>query len=154
MSDTATTEVPPAIAPPRPTPAPAAPAASRRGPVFKLVMTAIVAGVAWWLIGFINHGLHYEVTDDAYLTGHLPLVSSRLAGNVVEVLVTDNEAVKEGQVLARLDPLQFQIAKQKAEAALAQAHAQERQAQAKVESAKADSTQMDAQIAQAEAQVQ
>jgi membrane fusion protein (multidrug efflux system) len=62
--------------------------------------------------------------------------------------------VKEGQVLARLDPLQFQIAKQKAEAALAQAQAQEKQAQAKVESAKADATQMDAQIAQAEAQVQ
>jgi membrane fusion protein (multidrug efflux system) len=42
-------------------------------------------------------------TDDAYVEGPIAPVSAKIAGQVVEVLIRDNETVKAGQVLVRLD---------------------------------------------------
>ncbi|HWB09749.1 MAG TPA: HlyD family secretion protein [Pirellulales bacterium] len=48
-------------------------------------------------------------TDDAYVNGHVTLVAPRVAGKVVEVLVDDNNRVKKGDVLIRIDPEPFQV---------------------------------------------
>jgi membrane fusion protein (multidrug efflux system) len=61
------------------------------------------------VIGYLIHASHHETTDDAYTTGHVHNISSRVAGTVVEVAVDDNQFVKKGQVLARLDPRDFQV---------------------------------------------
>ncbi|MBV8431624.1 MAG: HlyD family secretion protein [Solirubrobacterales bacterium] len=48
-------------------------------------------------------------TDDAYVNGHVTFVAPRVAGKVIEVLVDDNNPVKKGDVLVRIDPETFQV---------------------------------------------
>jgi membrane fusion protein (multidrug efflux system) len=50
----------------------------------------------------------HEETDDAYVTGHLHNVSSRINGVVTDVPVDDNQLVREGDVLVKLDPTEYQ----------------------------------------------
>jgi len=65
----------------------------------------------------------YESTDDAQIDGHLNAVSARISGQVSEVLVEDEQIVKKGDVLARIDPRDYEVAVAKAEADLADAKA-------------------------------
>ena len=65
---------------------------------------------------YLIHASHHETTDDAYTTGHVHDISSRVNDTVTEVDVDDNQFVKKGQVLARLDPRDFQVLVNKAEA--------------------------------------
>ena len=65
----------------------------------------------------------YESTDDAQVDGHINAISSRIAGNVIEIHAEDEQYVKEGDVLVRLDPRDFEVAIAKAQADLADAEA-------------------------------
>jgi membrane fusion protein (multidrug efflux system) len=67
-------------------------------------------------------------TDDATVDGHIASVAPKIAGNVVEVLVKDNQPVKAGDVLVRIDPRDFQARVAQAKASLAQAESQARSA--------------------------
>jgi membrane fusion protein (multidrug efflux system) len=49
----------------------------------------------------------HEETDDAYVTGHLDDVSTRINGVVTKVLVDDNQFVHKGDVLVELDPAEY-----------------------------------------------
>jgi membrane fusion protein (multidrug efflux system) len=129
------------------------PSGNKRGPLFWVILAILIVAGGLWVANFIHHALVFEETDDAYIDGHVHQVSSRVAGSVTEVLVKENQAVKAGQVLARIDPLEFQIALQEAQAALAQAEAGVQQAQAALAQAKAQGTQMQAQAASSEDQV-
>jgi membrane fusion protein (multidrug efflux system) len=125
----------------------------KRGPVFWVVVC--VAGVigGGWLASFVHHALVYTDTEDAYVAGHVHLVSSRLDGSVTEVLVQENQSVKAGQVLVRLDPFASQVALDKSKAALDSARADALRAQAAIDQAVAEEAQARAQVAEAEAQV-
>jgi membrane fusion protein (multidrug efflux system) len=68
------------------------------------------------LTAYLIHAAYHETTDDAYTTGNIHNISSRVAGTVVEVAVDDNEFVKKGQVLAKLDPRDFQVQVDRAQA--------------------------------------
>jgi membrane fusion protein (multidrug efflux system) len=57
---------------------------------------------------FYQHLITYQETDDAYITAHVIPISSRIEDNVEEVLIDDNEHVKKGQLIVRLDPRDFQ----------------------------------------------
>jgi membrane fusion protein (multidrug efflux system) len=48
-------------------------------------------------------------TDDAYVNGHVTFVAPRVAGKVLEVFVDDNNRVKKGDLLVRIDPEPFQV---------------------------------------------
>ncbi len=100
------------------------------------------------------HAYHYVETDDAYVTGHLHQVSAQLDGQVKEVLVQDNQNVKAGDILLRLDPLETEISSQKADAGLAQAQAQEKQLIAAIAQSAAALVEARARVTQAEAQVE
>jgi len=63
----------------------------------------------------------HEETDDAYVTGHLHDISSRINGVVTDVLVDDNQFVHEGDVLVKLDPLEYLALEAAAKADLATA---------------------------------
>ena len=129
------------------------PKPQKRGPVFWTVVAAVALLGGAWLVNFVHRAVVYEETDDAYLAGHLHLISSRQAGSVTEVLVDENQTVKAGQVLARLDPLAPQIAVDKSKAALHAARADALRAQAAVDQALAEESQARAQVSVAEAQV-
>jgi membrane fusion protein (multidrug efflux system) len=68
------------------------------------------------LTAYLVHAAYHETTDDAYTTGNVHNISSRVAGTVIEVAVDDNQFVKQGQVLVRLDPRDFQVQVDKARA--------------------------------------
>ncbi|MDR3725040.1 MAG: HlyD family secretion protein [Terracidiphilus sp.] len=82
-----------------------------------LVLVALVAAGLWWRSTFT------EDTDDAQISGHLIQVSARVNGHVVKVDVQENQLVNAGDVIAELDPSDYQIAVENAEAALANAEA-------------------------------
>jgi membrane fusion protein (multidrug efflux system) len=81
-------------------PAPAARPRSRaKYVVLFLVLIAAAAGVTAYL-----HFQNRVSTDDATVDGHISAVAPKISGNVIEVLVKDNQPVKAGDVLVRIDP--------------------------------------------------
>jgi membrane fusion protein (multidrug efflux system) len=74
----------------------------------------------------------HEETDDAYLQGHVHPVSSRITGTVQKVLIDDNQHVVQGQTLATLDPRDYQVRVDQAQAALDVALRQAQTAQASI----------------------
>lgn len=72
-------------------------------------------------------------TDDAYIRADSVLVSSRLPGQVTQVLVQDNQHVKVGQLLAQLDDRDFLVAKASASANVLAAKAQLNNLEANIE---------------------
>jgi membrane fusion protein, multidrug efflux system len=91
-----------------------------------LVLLALGAGLFYWNSTFT------EETDDAQVDGDLYQVSSRVTGQVIKVYVEDNQEVQAGQVLAEIDPKDYQVALEQAEANLASAKASAEQAKVNV----------------------
>ncbi|HEY9726003.1 MAG TPA: HlyD family secretion protein [Chroococcales cyanobacterium] len=84
-------------------------------------------GLHWW-----QYASAHEETDDAFVAGHVHQVSSRVNGTVSEIEVNDNQEVKQGQLLVKLDPRDFQVKVLQAQAALAAAQRQANAAQATI----------------------
>jgi membrane fusion protein (multidrug efflux system) len=94
------------------------PKKSRRGLIIIIVLLLLIAGgLFYW------HSTYYEDTDDAQINGHLIQISTRISGQVQEVMVNENELVSKGQVIAQLDPADYKVAVENAEASLASAKA-------------------------------
>ncbi|HVT74212.1 MAG TPA: HlyD family secretion protein [Lacunisphaera sp.] len=100
----------------------AVPATLRRRRLTGLVLTAgvVLAAALGWL-GWSARDT--ETTDSAFIDGHRVTVAAQVAGRVAGVLVDDNQRVEAGQLLLRLDPADFQVKLDQAEAAQAQAEA-------------------------------
>ena len=81
----------------------------------------IVIGIAAW---FILTGGRYQSTDDAYVQAARTPISANVSARVIELDVQDNQTVKKGDVLFRLDPRDFKASTTQAEAALAAARLQ------------------------------
>jgi membrane fusion protein, multidrug efflux system len=84
-----------------------------------LVILAGGAAVLLWL--WITAGR--ESTDDAQIDAHVTQIASRVGGTVLRVHVEDNRQVKEGTVLVEIDPRDYEVAVERARAALADAEA-------------------------------
>ena len=115
MADTSTTTVP---APRDESTEVAQPPSRRRGIIIAVVVILVLVGLGFWW-----HSTYYEDTDDAQINGHLIQISSRIAGQVIKVEVDENQQVKAGQVIAELDPRDYEVAVENAKAALASAQA-------------------------------
>jgi membrane fusion protein (multidrug efflux system) len=85
---------------------------------------------ALWTVGVIGliavlfyawDSFTHEETDDAYVTGHLHEISTRINGVVTDVLVNDNQFVHEGDILVKLDPSEYLALAAAAEANLKKA---------------------------------
>ena len=78
----------------------------------RLLLVAAVLVLAG--LGYGAYLWHYSrthvSTDDAYVSARISPVSARVSGTVAEVLVRDNQDVKAGEVLVRLDPRDFEVA--------------------------------------------
>jgi membrane fusion protein, multidrug efflux system len=96
----------------------APPPSRRKGIViFVIVALVLIALGVWW------HSTYYEDTDDAQVNGHLIQVSTRVAGHVTKVYVDENQMVKRGDPIIDIDPRDFQVAVENAQAALDSAKA-------------------------------
>ena len=89
-----------------------------------LALALGIAGAADFGYGYLTTGRYLESTDDAYVKADSTLVSPKVSGYLAEVLVGDNERVKAGQVLARIDDRDYRIDVAQGEADVAQANAE------------------------------
>ncbi len=126
--------------------------AARRAWLTRLVVAVVVIGMAWALWYFLI-GRNHVSTDNAYVNAEAAQVTPLIAGAVIELNVRDTQAVKQGQVLARLDPANARIAIAQAEAELADALRRFRQTRATSGALSAQVSARGADIAQARAQL-
>ncbi len=80
---------------------------------FIILVVAVVACIYWWVFA-----RNYVSTDDAYARADSAMVSSRIPGTILKVLVDNDFAVQTAQPLIELDPADYKIALDKAKAAL------------------------------------
>lgn len=121
-----------------------------------LLLAIVIVGIfAWW------YESHFISTDDAFIDTRIVAVAPRIAGQVVAVPVTDNQAVAPGAVLVRIDPTPYRVALQQALAAerlaktgLGQASANVAVARAALQQARAAYVSAQAQAANAKADLQ
>ena len=79
-------------------------------------LALLAAGGAYYLAND-----HYVSTDNAYVQQDKVSVAAEVSGKIVEVLVRENQPVKAGQILFRIDPAPYRIAAAQADATIAQA---------------------------------
>jgi membrane fusion protein (multidrug efflux system) len=92
-----------------------------------LLLLALYEAIPWAITAFRT-----ESTDDAYVNGHVTFVAPRVPGQVLRVLVDDNNRVRKGALLVQLDKEPYQVKVDIAQAALSLAQAGIVTAQAKV----------------------
>ena len=83
---------------------------------FRIAAVVVVVGVAAWAITKLLSHSGSESTNDAYVTADFTLVAPRVPGQITDVLVNDNEDVKAGQLLVRIDDRDYHAALMSAEA--------------------------------------
>jgi membrane fusion protein (multidrug efflux system) len=112
-------EAAPALAPPVEAEAVAAPPALKRATRTLLLVgasLAILAGAGYYGHDYWTVGRFNVSTDDAYVKADSTTVAPKVSGYIGTVLVTDNEPVKAGQELARIDDRDFSVALEQAKA--------------------------------------
>jgi membrane fusion protein, multidrug efflux system len=114
---------------------------------------AVVAGAAWYGWDYWTVGQYLVSTDDAYVKADNTTVAPKVSGYLREVLVGDNERVKAGQILARIDERDFRVAldQAKADAAAARAAIASKQAQLEVQQTTIDAAKATVEVDQAAA---
>jgi membrane fusion protein (multidrug efflux system) len=90
----------------------------------RVIVAATLVAVATAALFYWLHARRFEVTDDAQVDGSISNVSPRVAGNVSAVYVVENQAVKQGDLLAEIDPSDLHIALAQAKAHVSEAQAQ------------------------------
>ena len=103
---------------------------------------ALILSLAAW-----NFNERHPRTDDAVARANVVGIAPRVSGQIIKIYVRDNEAVKSGELLFEIDPADYELAVERAEAALAALDQQ-------IEIAKAQDAQLKYQVKAAEAAVQ
>jgi membrane fusion protein (multidrug efflux system) len=106
-----------------------------------VVAIAGITALRWWM-----DARQYESTDDAFIDGDIIPISPQVAARTLSVVVNDNQAVKKGDVLVLLDPIDYQVV-------LDQKKATETSMRGKVEEARTELAVARANVGQADAEV-
>ena len=69
-----------------------------------LIASIVIATGLALLFFYRGYTRAHLSTDDAFVEGAVHMVSARVPGSIAEVLISDNHAVKAGQILVKLDP--------------------------------------------------
>jgi membrane fusion protein, multidrug efflux system len=86
-----------------------------------------IFGYRWW-----SFSSTHQETENAYVSGDINPINARIAGTVIDVPVKDNQIVSPGTILLKLDPRDYEVALQQAQAALESARYQATVAQANI----------------------
>jgi membrane fusion protein, multidrug efflux system len=129
-------------------------AASRRWRRFVLlavfgVIVLAAAGIYGWY--YVTVGRYIASTDDAYTEADIIAISPQVSGYISQLPVTDNQLVKQGQLLARIDDRTYRAAVDQAAAAVASAKAQIANVAAQMALQRSQITEAEAGVATAEA---
>jgi membrane fusion protein (multidrug efflux system) len=83
--------------------------AKKGAPTKRIIFAVVAAVILGFGIPWVLHSLHTVSTDDAYVNSYVTFTAPRVAGQVKEVLVEDNQRVAKGQVLVELDPEPYKV---------------------------------------------
>ena len=75
----------------------------------RVIVSVLVVILAVCGLAFYIHSSHYEHTDDAYLESHMVQVSPKVSGQIIEVYIDDNDKVKAGDLVAKIDPQDYKV---------------------------------------------
>jgi len=122
-----------------------------RRPAFLIVaaiilVVAAIVGIRYWL-----YARSHESTDDAFIEAHVIQISPKVSGHVVKLYVDSNQQVNKGELLAEIDPRDYQAKVDQAKAALTAGQARLKEARSGVDLARANTR---ANVEQASASVQ
>ena len=118
----------------------------RRRPVVSAIGVLLLASALGGSYLYVDHIMRFQSTDDAFIAARLFSIAPKVSGYITIVPVTDNQLVKTGDVIARIDDRDYRVA-------LAQMEAQVAAAQASIENIDAQLGVQQAQIAANQAQV-
>lgn len=80
----------------------------------------LIVGLAWAAYWFL-YARYHETTENAYVSGNMVMVNAQTVGTVEAIMADENQEIKAGQVLVKLNPTDAQVALSQAQAQLAQA---------------------------------
>src|ERR1041385_7253974 len=123
--------------PPQPAPPPRRSRPLYRRPLVLALMWAVLATAGFFGARHFVEGRALESTDDAFLEAHVIPVAPRVAGQVKEVCVRDNQDVGQDELLVALDARSFEIALERAKASLASSEAAQKSSEIDLEKARA-----------------
>src|SRR5260370_1774520 len=85
-------------------------------PGFRIAV--VIAVIVLLVVGFFiyRYVTSYESTDDAQVDGHINSISARISGHVIKLNVEDNQYVQAGTLLVEIDPADYQVAYERAQA--------------------------------------
>lgn len=141
--------------PPRPAPNPAQESDKRKwrkkrwGRIAVILLPILIIG------GFLYYWFFmrpYESTDDAFIAGYVAAISPKVSGQVIKLLVQDNQPVKEGDLMVEIDPRDYEAQTAQAQAALKAAQTRQQQAQAQLTADEAKLAQEQANVVAAQAE--
>jgi membrane fusion protein (multidrug efflux system) len=92
-----------------------------------VLLIVVLFGVRYWL-----YARSHESTDDAFVDGHIIQVSPKASGYISKVYVADNQNVNAGDLIAEIDPRDYETKVTQARAALNAGLAQQKQAETQV----------------------
>jgi membrane fusion protein (multidrug efflux system) len=132
---------------------PATPARSKTKTRIALVIFALLigAGSAAYYFHFVAP---YESTDNAFIEGYVIPMASQVPGRVAELLVKDNQEVKQGDAILKIDPRDYEASLAQARADLAAARSRLDQSKAQVRASEAKFDQALASVSAADAENQ
>ncbi|MCD2322781.1 HlyD family secretion protein [Sphingomonas sp. IC-56] len=84
--------------------------------ILLLILAAVVVLGGLWFARYQTRGKYLQSTNDAYIQADAVIVSSRISGYVEQVLVAENQQVKAGQPLLRIDARDYRAQAQQAQA--------------------------------------
>lgn len=125
---------------------------TRKTWLIRLGLAVVVLGLIWG-IWYLLVGRTHVSTDNAYVNAEMAQVTPLISAQAIDVLVSDTQMVKRGDVLVKLDPTDARIAVAQAEADLADAQRRFRQTSATSTSLAAQVDARGADIVQARAQL-
>jgi membrane fusion protein, multidrug efflux system len=147
------TDQPIAMPPTAPTPPPRS---SKKWAIAGVVGLVAIVGATYGYRAW-QFGATHQETDNAYIAADVHPINARVAGTVTQVAVNDNQTVRAGELLVRLDPGDYAMSLEQAQAALATARYQAGVAQANINvvatTAQGQTTQAQGNIAAATARV-
>jgi membrane fusion protein (multidrug efflux system) len=123
-------------------------------PVILAVLAAALAfggyeGYHWW-----TEGRFMVSTDDAYVQADITILSAKISGYVTSVAVTNNQSVRTGDLIAKIDDGDYRFALQSAKDKLATQQSAITRIGRQIESGRASAAQADAQISAARAEAE
>jgi membrane fusion protein, multidrug efflux system len=123
----------------------------RRRPIVSAIGAMLLASALGGGYLYLDHARHFQSTDDGFIAARQSSLAPKVSGYLTAVPVTDNQHVKAGDVIARIDDRDYRTAHDQAEAQVAAAHASIENTDAQLDVQQAQIAANQAQVEQAQA---